>query len=91
MTMTYPYLTSVLALATSNPAALVLATLRVLLALHVAVPALYLMYRMAGGGWDGIAFARAVLLAVSELRRAQALRRVGWAVGVVVMLLVSEL
>lgn len=89
--MTPLYLTAVLTLLTTHPAAHVLMTVRVLLALHVAVPAAYLIYRMAGGAWDGIEFARRVLVAVHALRRAQALRRVGWAVGVVVVLIVSEL
>lgn len=89
--MTPDYLTAVLSLLTTHPAALVLMTLRVLLALHVAVPAAYLLYRMMGGGWDGIEWARRVLVAVHELRRAQAFRRVGWAVGVVVLMLVAEL
>lgn len=85
-----PYLSAALSLLTTHPAALLLATLRVLLALHVAVPALYLLYRMAGGQWDGIEFARRVLTAVHELRRAQAVRRIGWAVGVVVLMIVAE-
>lgn len=85
------YLAAVLALLTTHPAALILMTVRVLLALHVAVPALYLLYRALGFQWDGLAWGWRVLVAVHELRRAQAVRRIGWAVGVVVMILVAEL
>lgn len=66
-----PYFTAVLALLTTHPGALVLNTLWIMFLLHVAVPYAYLIYRMAGGQWDGIEFARRVLLAVSELRRAR--------------------
>lgn len=69
--MTPDYLAAVLALLTTHPAALVLMTLRVLLALHVAVPYAYLVYRIAGGQWDGIDWGWRVLRAVHELRRAR--------------------
>lgn len=85
-----PYLTTVLTLLTTHPGALVLMTLRVLVYLHITVPALYLFYRIGGGQWDGIAWTWRVLLAVHELRRARAVRRIGWAVGVVVLIVVVE-
>lgn len=68
--MTPDYFTAVLALVATHPGALVLNTLWILFLLHVALPVAYLLYRMMGGGWDGIEFARAVLAAVHELRRA---------------------
>lgn len=84
------YLAAVLSLLTASPAALALMTLRVLLALHVAAPACYLIFRALGFQWDGLAWGWRVLAGVHELRRAQPFRRVGWAVGAVVMILVAE-
>lgn len=86
-----PYLAAVLALLTTQPGALALNMLWIMFLLHVAVPVSYLIFRALGFQWDGIEWGWRLLVAVSELRRAQAVRRVGWAVGVVVMFVVSEL
>lgn len=48
--------------------AYILNTLWILLLLHLAVPCAYLVFRMMGGEWDGLAWAGQVLYMVHELR-----------------------
>lgn len=62
------YLLAALSLALSDPLSLLAETLAALVYLHLAGAGGYLVYRMMGGGWDGLAWGARVLSAVHELR-----------------------